>query len=404
MSGRVASFLKPVKSADCAEWWIHDLGPEEDLVSSIFPPPFDEFARIPNALDDTGQIQRSVATRLFSNLAILTLPEEKCLCAIEALGERSMAPAAGLGPLRGQEYRLYRAEFRDLSQWLTRPVSAREPNDCAVSIVWPESRAWMIRAERSRSALFVAGSKYLLQGIIFGDGGGEIMRLTHEDQLWQAHGSPSRYFGSQFPSFYKPVGNAKPAAWWIGQPYERGCVSTLLPPLFEDYVRIRMVAHEGEGSIEPRAAAHLFAELDRFTQPDDECLCGIWVGFRTKLKPMTCAFLAPLPDKHWPSRLLEYLRGTERLRARRITEQQDGYWLYKARFGDLREWLLNPTGVGEPSGYTPNILWPRHRAWMLSVPYNQSTLFLGGSRSLVESVLNARDLDAVRTSPSEKRW
>ena len=410
MSARVASFLEPVKSADCAEWWIHDLGSDETRISSIFPPLFDEFARIPNALDHTGHIARHVAAGLFSSLAILTLPEEKSLCAIQTLGEESMAPAAGLGPLRGQEYRLYRTEFRDLSRWLTRSAAAHEPNGCDVGIAWPESRAWMMRAERSRSALFVAGSKYLLADVVARLGNGQIERLTHKDQLWQPHGSLSRYFGSEFPRFYKPVENAEPAEWWLGQPHEKGCVSTLLPPLFEDYVRIHMATPESaryddpQGCIEPWAAARLFAKLDRFSRPEDECLCGIWVGFNTRARPDTCAFLACRPDKRWPSRLWEYLGGAKRLRAEHITEQPDGYWLYRARFGDLREWLQNPTRVREPSGYTPNILWPKHRAWMLSVPYNQSVLFLGGSRSLVESVLDVRELQAVRTSPSEKRW
>lgn len=59
-------------------------------------------------------------------------------------------------------------------------------------IVWPESRAWMLRSYREGSSLFLAGSMYLISGVVsrasFEGRRFEAVRFGHRSRLRETFG------------------------------------------------------------------------------------------------------------------------------------------------------------------------------------------------------------------------
>ena len=127
---------------------------------------------------------------------------------------------------------------------------------------------------------------------------------------------------------------------------------------------------QSEGTLEPFIADVLFSILARETGSGDTCLVGQWEGgsnWCTDVKLLT---------PHWD------------------------YFIWRATFGDLAEWLRQPDSFDRQMD-CPHVIWPADRKWCIATLYSGFSNYVGGSRTLIDAIL-ASDLDAYETDLSAK--
>ena len=140
-----------------------------------------------------------------------------------------------------------------------------------------------------------------------------------------------------------------------------------------------------EGELTVDMMESLFAILAEIGGSNQEVLCGIWEGFN-------------LPMYHQSKAKFESYTG------------QQSYLLFSSTLFRLRDcWLAayeqvvnrHSTGV---AGLVPNAIWPTTCDWFLASPYNRPSSYFGGSTSLVDKVMHARDLETYKALPGDNLY
>ncbi|MCZ0945206.1 MAG: hypothetical protein OXJ53_19305 [Gammaproteobacteria bacterium] len=211
------------------------------------------------------------------------------------------------------------------------------------------------------------------------------------------------YMGT--PSFYEPMKSAKAARWYNNRlrtpgSGRRDTVGEKVPAGFEAYVRIphpkwekvsegtagsifyhgcwmrpvpydaevdAIVADEGQ-LIGPWAETLFEVLVEESPLPNAECVCGLWEGFGTRGRPATA----------------------------HITIGVDLYLLYHAPLEVIGHWLSTHREAS-PSN-VPSMAWPEDRRWCVVTPFQFFSTYVGGSRELIDRLLDRRDQIDVRAA------
>ena len=179
----------------------------------------------------------------------------------------------------------------------------------------------------------------------------------------------------QMPPFFRAVEGTVETAWWTENIVRGDGVASLLPTTFDAYVRVCQDT-EREGEYLPQIAEKLFSCIGWVTRPETYCEMAIWEGFNIPRPPE--APFVKLPNSH-------------------------GYWLSRAKLGDLYQWLVSRAYPPADRVYTPNFLLPEGRDWMIAADFNRTTLFVGGEQRLIDGLAQVAGLGAVTASLSDDR-
>ncbi len=197
-------------------------------------------------------------------------------------------------------------------------------------------------------------------------------------------------------------------------------IGIVIPKGFESYVLIRHTGtgdyHGGLGSESLGTLAEI---LSNFTTTAEDCFFALWEGYGW-MHPGSIAILKPLryPKLHRFFRPISIRFGARRFRRRIRTQVQSldhlesltlPEGIMKAERFKLpnREYLLmrGPLSEANKIGWTfsdlfqsqsPNLLWPRDRSWIMATEIDFNVTLIGGSESLVATILGAGSLSAER--------
>lgn len=207
---------------------------------------------------------------------------------------------------------------------------------------------------------------------------------------------------------------------WIPFPETPVTIGIVIPKGFESYVLVR---HTGtgdhHGGLGNETLGTLVEILSNFTTTAEDCFFALWEGYGW-MHPGSIAVYGPSrhPKLHRFFRPILIRFGARRFRRRIRTQVQSldhleshtlPEGIMKAERFKLpnREYLLmhGPISEANKIGWTfsdsfqsqsPNLLWPRDRSWIMATEIDFSVTLIGGSESLVATILNAGSLTAER--------
>lgn len=197
-------------------------------------------------------------------------------------------------------------------------------------------------------------------------------------------------------------------------------IGIVIPKGFESYVLVR---HTGpgdhHGGLGNESLGTLVGILSKFTITPEECFFALWEGYGW-MHPGSIATYTPLrhPKLYRFFRPISIRISTRRFRRRIRTQGQslDHLESHTLPVGIMkserfklpnREYLLmrGPLSEAKRIGWTfsdsfqsqsPNLLWPLDRGWILATEIDFNVTLIGGSESLVATILNSGSLTAER--------
>lgn len=132
------------------------------------------------------------------------------------------------------------------------------------------------------------------------------------------------------------------------------------------------------GCLDEPTAEAIGAVLARHTADPGDCVAGLWEGWGwLRGSPAVAALESTADEPPAPPAFAEAV-----LRAPRLTIPGRAYLLFAASVDDLGELEAGAWGV-----QSPNLMWPRSRAWCLGTEVDLCATIVGGSDRLVEDLL-----------------
>lgn len=197
-------------------------------------------------------------------------------------------------------------------------------------------------------------------------------------------------------------------------------IGIVIPKGFESYVLVR---HTGvgdhHGGLGNESLETLEEILSKFTIASEECFFALWEGYGW-MHPGSIATFKPLrhPKLYGFFRPISIRFGARRIRRRIRTQVQsldhleshtlpEGIMKSERFKLPNREYLLmcGPLSEAKKIGWTfsdsfqpqsPNLLWPRDRGWILATEIDFNVTLIGGSESLVATIMDTGSLTAER--------
>lgn len=250
-------------------------------------------------------------------------------------------------------------------------------------------------------------------------------------------------------------------AAWIGRrlrPFESGAVTSVVPAGFEAYVRVLHPAHDSEerpirwsevatrNGVELRRDAHfpevallppgggsqtwdvvgpqegtlcaaeataLIDILREYTASPGRCWFGLWDGYGWETAA-SYSMSFPISDDELPlgSEPGVYGGPDADVHIRESTGALGDPIPRQVRDGPRvqlpgREYFLYEGGLDaalafvEPEQQTPNLWWPRDRAWCLASELDLEWTYIGGSSDLVDHIIGDPRLEALPAKPTD---
>lgn len=121
-------------------------------------------------------------------------------------------------------------------------------------------------------------------------------------------------------------------------------------------------------------AESLFEVLIDQTGPDQECICGFWEGYGGFDQNLE------LPSLYFAT-------------------QNYRYFLFNARLASVRDHYLAVEGTHYC--LTPNTIWPTTNDWYLTIPFQTTSSYFGGSSEIVAAIESSNDLETYEAFPSD---
>ncbi len=132
------------------------------------------------------------------------------------------------------------------------------------------------------------------------------------------------------------------------------------------------------GCLDEPTAEVVRAVLARHTPDAGDCVAGLWEGWGwLRGSPAVAAFGPTADGSPVPPAFAEAVLG-----APRLTIPGRAYLLFAASVEDLGE-----LGAGAWGVQSPNLMWPRSRAWCLGTEVDLCASIVGGSDRLVADLL-----------------
>jgi hypothetical protein len=154
-----------------------------------------------------------------------------------------------------------------------------------------------------------------------------------------------------------------------------------------------------EGTLARDQLDALLPILERATTSPDDCWFAVWHGYGD-LYPLTSWSLldastdtTPTPSAPDPPPRID----VSQLPTLRTPNRE--YYVFRGALNQVFE--AQRAGRWSPawaSGDGPNLWWPNDRAWFVASEIDLSSTYVGGTRALVDSILNAPELEAFEVS------
>lgn len=197
-------------------------------------------------------------------------------------------------------------------------------------------------------------------------------------------------------------------------------IGIVIPKGFESYV---LVHHTGPGDhpggLGNESLGMLIEILSNFTITPEECFLALWDGYGWMHRGSVATYKPPRHPKLYKFfRPISIRIGARRFRRRIWTQAQslDHLESHTLPEGIMksdrfklpnREYLLmrGPLSEARKIGWifsesfqpqSPNLLWPRDRGWILAAEIDFNVTLIGGSESLVATILNNASFNAER--------
>lgn len=195
----------------------------------------------------------------------------------------------------------------------------------------------------------------------------------------------------------RPEPDVSQAAWFAASkaPWTQLC--TLGPSGFEKYGRLFHPLPEGADEHDPDELVNLEGHLDdnplerlrtllaRHTNTPDDCFFGLWDGFGDLYGSPSVGFfrtgVGKRPDVP-PAFPAEVLNGP------RVEIPNRSYLLFRGPLNEAGRWGAADLAPGHPRRInSPNLMWPRDRAWFMASEIDMPWTGLAGSAELLEEVM-----------------
>jgi hypothetical protein len=137
--------------------------------------------------------------------------------------------------------------------------------------------------------------------------------------------------------------------------------------------------------------ARALAEIARgFTDTAQQCWCCIWEGFgwwsRSRYGPLGAdesppPSPIPIEAKEWP----------------KVHTRYRDYFLYETPLD-----TSFVEAIQTLEGHSPNLWWPSDRAWCVGTEVDANATYVGGSRALVDAILQSEQLEAFEVDANDR--
>ena len=197
-------------------------------------------------------------------------------------------------------------------------------------------------------------------------------------------------------------------------------IARVIPKGFESYALVR---HTGpgdhHGGLGNESLGTLLEILSNFTIAPEECFFALWEGygwmhpgsiatFKPRRYPKLYGFFRPISIRISARRIRRRVRAQTQSLDHLASHTLPAGIMKSKRFKlPNREYLLmrGPLSEAKKIGWTfsesfqaqsPNLLWTRDRGWILATEIDFNVTLIGGSESLVATILDAGLLTAER--------
>jgi hypothetical protein len=209
----------------------------------------------------------------------------------------------------------------------------------------------------------------------------------------------------------RPTGDLSAADWFVDDDAPAALRARVGPSGFAAYVRV-LHATDGhgdrvEGHLDAPLLAALVEVLGHHTSTPDACFFALWEGYGDIHGGEAAGFLTAFAGSPlWPGRVF----GKERPKAPPppafppevmdgplLTVRGEEHLLFTGRLAEAGRWGAASYGGGVPRDInSPNLMWPADHAWFVTTSTEGTWTGVGGSESLVATLLREPRLEVVR--------
>ncbi|MET0766030.1 MAG: hypothetical protein ABWY50_00145 [Aeromicrobium sp.] len=209
----------------------------------------------------------------------------------------------------------------------------------------------------------------------------------------------------------RPLSDLSPAGWFLRDPAPPALRARLGPSGFEAYVRVlHSPTGQGdrfEGHLDDSLLAALVDVLARHTSTPADCFFALWEGYGDIHGGEAAEFLTAFSGPtRWPGRIFTKEKPVPPPPPAFAAHVMDGpllsvddgsYFLFGGPLAEAGQWGAARWRGGAPRDInSPNLMWPADHAWFVTTSIEGTWTGVGGSESLVSTLLRDQRLEIVR--------
>ncbi|TGN34206.1 hypothetical protein [Aeromicrobium chenweiae] len=209
----------------------------------------------------------------------------------------------------------------------------------------------------------------------------------------------------------RPLADLSAADWLLADPAPVALRARVGPSGFAAYARVlHSTSGEGdrlEGHLDGALLAALVDVLGHHTTTPDECYFALWEGYGDihggEAAGFLTAFSGPL---RWPGRIFTKEKPKappppafppQVMAGPLLTVNGEEHFLFTGPLRDAGQWGAASYGAGVPRDInSPNLMWPADRAWFVTTGIEGTWTGVGGTESLIATLLQDPRLEVVR--------
>jgi hypothetical protein len=209
----------------------------------------------------------------------------------------------------------------------------------------------------------------------------------------------------------RPLSDLSAADWFVDDAAPPALRAHVGPSGFAAYVRVLHTrtsqGERFEGHLDAPLLAALVKDLAAHTSTPDECFFALWEGYGDIHGGEAAGFLTAFSGSPlWPGRMFSRERPKAPpppafpphvMNGPLLTVNGEQHFLFTGPLGEAGQWGAASYGAGVPRGInSPNLMWPADHAWFVTTNIEGTWTGVGGTESLIATLLADRRLEVVR--------
>lgn len=209
----------------------------------------------------------------------------------------------------------------------------------------------------------------------------------------------------------RPLADVSAADWFVGDTAAPRLRAQVGPSGFDAYVRVlHTTTGDGdrfEGHLDGPLLAALVGDLAAHTTTPDRCFFALWEGYGDIHGGEAAGFLTAFSGPpRWPGRIFTQEKPKappppafppQVMTGPLLTANGEAHFLFSGRLAEAGQWGAASYGNGVPRDInSPNLMWPADHAWFVTTSIEGTWTGVGGTASLIATLLADDRLEVVR--------